>query len=168
MNGGLLMSDSDNPYQTPGTEPVAAAATGDLTLPEDIREPLVKSASWMRFLGIVAFVFTGLIALLAILFLFGISFFEALLGDTGLGSGFSIVMGLVYLGIAALYFFPGLFLFRAGQSLKAYKETNSGSDLSTTFRNQSKLWKYIGVMSIISLGFIAVSMIVAAISAVAF
>ncbi len=161
------MSDQDNPYKAPETTAATTAAEGDFYLPDPVRIPLLKSAPWMRFLGIAGFIVSGLIALLGVLFMAGMTAVMSAFDMAGLGSGTAIFMGLIYIAMGALYFFPSLYLFRAGSSLKAYRENPVTEDLAASFTNSSKFWKFIGVLAIISLSFTALAIVIMAIAGLA-
>ena len=159
------MSDN-NPYKAPETVAAATAAGGDLVLPENIRQPILKSAPWKRFLGIVLFISSGLLVVLGLLFMVGVSFLTSAFGAAGLGTGMSIFMGLIYIGLGVLYLFPGLYLFRSGKALRSFQESTASDDLASSAQSMSKFWKFCGILAIIGLSFTAVAIVIAIIAAI--
>ena len=161
------MSDNENPFKAPETVAAVTAAAGDLPLPENVRIPLLKSAPWQRFLGITAFVMAGFIALFGLMLMIGVPFLASTFGAAGLGAGMSIFMGIIYMAMGLLYFFPGLFLVRSSRALRDYQEKDAAENLAASFVNQSKFWKFYGVLAIIGLAGLAVSIVVMIIVAIA-
>lgn len=145
------MSDQDNPYKAPETTATTIVPDGDLNLPDAIRNPLVKTAPWKRFIAIMGFIGAGFMALAGVLIIAAGSAFASAMDMAGLGGGMGVFMGLIYIAMAALYLFPALYLYRSGKALKVYQETSSSEDLMTSAVNEGKLWKFLGVLYIISL-----------------
>lgn len=114
---------------------------------------LLSSAKWARFLAIVGFVFVGIIVLVAFMAGTIFSAMSTLAPQMGMmGSGFGAVFTVIYLGLAAVYFFPTWYLFKfASNAIKAI-ETKSAS-LTEAFSNLKSCFKFWGVMCIIFLGF---------------
>ena len=140
---------------------------------------LLKGASpWLRFIGIVGFVISGFTALwgLAIFLIFLLSggFLDSLaseMGDFGLLGGLwgaiGGMAGLFTIGIAALIFFPSFFTYRFGDKIRRYLQTGTDGELEEAFKNNKSLWKFNGIVYIISLAFIPVTVIVSLIIGIA-
>ena len=108
---------------------------------------LETSAKWARFLAIVGFVMIGFMVL----------------GAIGMGAMMSNPMmeempfpigGIMflYVAMAALYFFPTLYLYRfATQALKAVKTENS-MDLTESLLNMRNCYRFVGIMTVIVIG----------------
>ena len=172
------MSDMENPYQSPATDSFPAPPAipqGNLT--ETMLIYLKGASPWLRFIGIVGFVIAGFTVLwgLAIFFIFILSgsIFGSLLDDfqsIGLYSGiFSAIggaAGLFTIGGAAVIFFPALFTYRFGDRIRKYLQTGTDSELEEAFKNNRSLWKFNGIVIIISMAFIPVSIIISIIIAV--
>jgi hypothetical protein len=161
------MSDNDNPFKAPETVATVTSTGGDMPLPDNIRLPLLKSAPWQRFVGIMAFVFAGLIALVGLLFMVGVPFIASSFGSAGIGAGMSIFLGIIYMAMGLIYFFPGLYLVRSGKSLKGYQETESANELAASFVSISKFWKFVGVLAIIGAAGMALSIVIMIIAGIA-
>jgi hypothetical protein len=128
----------------------------------------LKGASpWLRFVGILGFVCAGLTALSGIsLFAFipmmgqvwnEVPGFESF-GDV-FGVVFSGGMAVFTIGAGVLIFFPSLFIYRFGDKIRSYLRAGADQDLEQALKNNKSLWKFIGIVCIISLAFIPVMII---------
>ena len=170
------MSDSSFPYESPEQEivperPQAARAYLSDTMLRYLRE----ASPWLRFLGILGFIGSGFMALFSLVFL-AFSGAMSRLWDyipgmyeygSSLGSSYGVLMGILYIGMALLYFFPALFTFNFGFKLSGYFQSGSVQELETAFANNKSLWKFKGILAIISLATIPVAIIIFIIAAVA-
>ncbi len=159
------MSDNDNPYRAPETTAQTSVPENDMYLPDPIREPMLKTVPWKRFLAIMGFIGSGFMALFGIIFLAGFSAFGSDMGMPGFGAGMGAFMGLIYIGIAVLYLFPSIYLFRDGSALKSYKVTGASEDLVKSVTNGSKFWKFVGIYAILVLAIVPIMMIIGIASA---
>jgi hypothetical protein len=123
------------------------------------KENLLETARWARFLAIVGFVF------LAFIVVFGI-YFSLLISRYGMISDSSSVMGAAGAGIAIMYligaaiaFFPLLFTLRFANQMRNALNSNNQSLLNTSFQNLKSCFRYLGVITIISLVMMALSMV---------
>jgi hypothetical protein len=120
------------------------------------RAHLSETAKWANFLSIVGFVLSVIIAVLAlfagtILGTLGNSF-----GGSFIGAGFIMV---VYLLIAALYFFMSLYLYRFASKMKAALYANDQESLNYSFANLKSLYKLMGILTVVYLSFIALALV---------
>ena len=170
------MSDSVNPFESPGTVsvPVKPLAQGDLS--ETMVFYLKGASPWLRFVGILGFIGAALMVLWGIVFV-------AILPMLGQGTlteipgfeefnvqwngAFGGSMAILFLGIGALMFFPSLFIYRFGEKIRSYLRTGAEQDLELAFKNNKSLWKFLGILSIIELAFVPVLIIGGIIIAVA-
>ena len=154
------MSDVVNPYQSPETAAIPErplVSQGNLT--ESMLISLKQASPWLRFIGILGFISAGLTALSG-----GFSFmfvplmrqvwneipgFESFSGVFGalFGGG----MAVIFAGSGVLIFFPSLFVFRFGSRIRSYLKTGSDQDLEQAFKNNKALWKFVGIICIVSL-----------------
>ena len=169
------MSDAVNPYQGPETTPVPDAplvSQGNLT--ETMLIYLKGASPWLRFVGILGFISAGLtalsgLAIFAIIPMMGqrwnaIPGFEVLGGT--FGAIFSVTMAVFSLGGGVLMFFPSLFIYRFGDRIRSYLRTGTDQELELALRNNKALWKFCGILCIISLAFIPVAMIVSVVAVI--
>lgn len=133
------------------------------------RESLRRAATWARFLGIVGFVFSGLMVFTALamgsLFKWILSVqrqaaleqmevrnLDAMLDDIG------ILYTAMFLLSAALYFVPALLLYQfATRTLRATATMLDGATLSSAWEAQRRLYKFMGILTIIVLGLYALA-----------
>jgi hypothetical protein len=172
------MSDNANPYQSP-QNPVNPAADSSNRLTETMIVYLKGAAPWLRFIGIVGFIGCGFLILLGLIFLFAFSAagflwntipgLEEGLEDysAALGAASGIIMAIYFFIIAAIYFFPALFEYNFGTKIRNYLRSNSGQDLELAFKNNKSLWKFNGILLIITLAIVPVIMVVGIIVGIA-
>ena len=116
------------------------------------RAHLAEAAKWAKFLAIVGFVMCGLIIVLS--FFIGALFSTSMsrYGDSAaFGSGFGIIMTIVYLSFGVLYFFPCLFLFRFANNMIVALNSNEQITLNRSFQNLKIMFRYVGILTIIVL-----------------
>ncbi|MDR1390156.1 MAG: hypothetical protein LBJ31_09310 [Treponema sp.] len=147
------MSDSQNPYASPQSEASAVAGSGRV-LTEKMVSYLKAAAPWARFIGIVGFVFCGILGLLAIVISVAGVQVPGLLGVVG-----SAVSFFYLLGVAAIMFFPSLFAFRFGRRVQNFLRTDDSTELEEALRNDKSRYKFYGILYIIMLGFTALGLI---------
>ncbi|WP_310378392.1 DUF5362 family protein [Flavobacterium sp.] len=140
----------------------------ELELNESAKEFLREAAKWAYFLSILGFIGIGLIVLVAI---FAGTIFSAIGSMTpgmgGFGSSFGIVLTVVYLIIALLYFFPVYYMNKFATNAKTALQENDTESLALSFEYLKSHYKFIGIMSIIGLclyGLIIVFAIIAALA----
>ncbi|MCL2801754.1 MAG: DUF5362 domain-containing protein [Treponema sp.] len=160
------MSDYENQYDSPQAPVVPEKAQSTVNLSEPMLRYLKQASPWLRFIGIVGFVFCGMAAIGALFTLVGISSMSALSGELDLPIW---VLGLfvpIYLGAAALMFFPSFFAYNFGERIRKYQFSNADEDLEQAFKNNKSLFKFYGIMLIIYLAFIPVMFIIGIVFAV--
>jgi hypothetical protein len=112
---------------------------------------LADTAKWGKFLAIVGFVFSGLMVILA--FFIG-NLMSNLYPLGGLNfSGFGVLGTVVYLIIAALIFFPNLFLFNFARKMQAALRNSDQSSLNASLGSLKLKYKFMGILMIIVLSF---------------
>jgi len=131
--------------------------TNVFPITDKIRSSLKSISLWATFLSVGGFVFLGLSALLIILtgiLITGINSYTAAAHDSLYIPGvFSWTYAGIMIIIITIYFIPVYFLFRFSSELtKALKE-DDGEKLSESFLFLQKHYKFIGILTIISLIF---------------
>jgi heme/copper-type cytochrome/quinol oxidase subunit 2 len=133
-----------------------------LTIDPTTKANLSEAARWARFLAIVGFVFLGMI----VVFGFFVSAMVSRVGmvddGTGLGAvaGFAgIGMAIMYIIVALIWFFPLLFTYRFAGQMRGALNSNDQELLNSSFLNLKSTFRYLGVITIISLVFLALSLI---------
>jgi hypothetical protein len=127
---------------------------------------LGEAAKWGKFLAIVGFIMCGLLAVFSF---FAGSIFSAMgnLQGTSMPQATGIMLTVIYLAIAILYFFPCLYLFRFASKMKAALSEANQDSLQSSFLNLKSLFKFMGILTIIVLGFYAIALIAMAIGVTA-
>jgi hypothetical protein len=125
---------------------------------------LKEAARWAKFLAILGFIFCGLYVLFA---LFAGSIFATAFrsfGSAGVaysGSGF---ISLFYIAFAILYFFPCLYFYNFAVKMQAALRENNQDQLNGSFKNLKSCYRFLGILTIIILGFMVLGIIIALIS----
>ncbi len=135
-----------------------------LTIDPVTKANLSETARWARFLAIVGFIFLGLIVLSGLV----MSAAMSQLGMAGDTSGFGAIAGLAGIGVAVMYliialvaFFPFLFIFRFANQMRRALSTDDQALLNTSFQNLKAYFRYLGIITIISLVLMALSVLLA-------
>ena len=137
----------------------------NLSLEENAITVLKETAKWTKFLSILGFIGIGILVILAIVMgaiMESSAGYGAAMG--GLSGG---LVTVVYLVMAALYFFPILYLFKFSIKLKQALLSNNSAKLSDAFLNLKSHYKFLGIMAIITLSLYLIFIMIAVISAVA-
>jgi hypothetical protein len=171
------MSDTSNPYRSPETSinPVKPfVAQGTLT--ETMLVYLKQASPWLRFIGILGFIQCGFMVIGGLSFFIFMPFRQAwneLSQVPGFeaaalrGSVFGGVFGIYFLGGAVLLFFPSFFIYNFGSKIRTYLRTGADQDLEGALKNNKSLWKFLGILAIISLALVLIVFIISIIVAVA-
>ena len=153
--------------------PGAPSNLFDLHIDPQSQSYLAQTARWARFLSIVGFVFCGLFVLWGIfagsimsIFTKNITTQTGMPYDpfAGVGAAF-LMIGTVL--IAALYFFPCLYLLRFSAKMKSALGTNEQNLLTQSFGNLKSFYRFIGILTIIGLSLFALELIFVIIFAIA-
>ena len=116
-----------------------------------------ESGKWAFFLGILGFIFLAIMLLSGILMMTSLS---TIMNDYpsefgGAGGGFGLVsggfIGFFYILMALLYFFPSLFLYRFGKTMKLAQRTGDQDTYAEGFKNLKSFFKFLGITSIVIL-----------------
>lgn len=134
--------------------------TTDLGIDSITESHLKESAMWAKFLGILGFVFSGLI-LIASFFI--ASFIESSRGFSrydrdmaAFGAGFITVL---YILIAGILFMVSLFVFRFAVKMKAALAATDQQSLNDSFKNLKFLFRFYGIIAVIYLLFVVLAII---------
>jgi hypothetical protein len=160
------MSDNQNPYESPQAEISSVKPLAHQGLLTETMLFYLKGASpWLRFVGIAGFVTLGLYVLIGLTMIVGVQSFGSTI--SGWSGAMGAVFGVFYLGAIVLMFFPVLFIFQFGKKIKSYIHTGNDEDLEQALKNNKSLWKFIGILSIVVLSFLAITVIFGGIAVIA-
>lgn len=122
----------------------------DLQMDEMSKSYLKETAKWAKFLSIVGIVICILMVLAGIWVAFAFGSAGRELGGMFAATGGSFI-GIFYLFIAALYFFPCLYLFRFSKNMLESLNTGENFQMQDAFRNLKSSFKFVGILTIIVL-----------------
>ena len=135
-------------------EPTTQTNLFELQVDQTAMTYLRDAAKWAKFLSVAGFVFCGLFVVFAIIVATVLAGFFTSMGTSsafgGLGPGF---IAVVYIGIALLNFFPNLYLYNFANRMKIALHNNDQDQLNISFKNIRALFRFVGVLMIIALGF---------------
>jgi hypothetical protein len=116
---------------------------------------------WARLVSMVGFVGSGLILLVGLILPFVGAFSHNVGGAVG-----GIAMGIVYVLLGCLYFFPSLFLFRYASAIHRLLVTGDSESMELALSHQRSFWRFIGIATLVVLCLYAVALVVIVIVAV--
>lgn len=133
-------------------------------LDERSKAYLQETTRWTKFLAIMGFIFVGFMLIAAILFLIVGSATSAYSGSSleALGSTGLFVM---YLLIAAFYFYPAYALWKFSTNMKSGINTDNQEQIIEGFRYQKNMYRFIGIASILSIALFLVAILFGAFAA---
>lgn len=131
-----------------------------LKITDQAKSFILETAKWAKFLAIVGFVFIGLMVLGAFFMLIAGA---SLPGMGGAGAG----VGVMYLLMALLYFFPTYYLLIFANKIKVGLTQSSQNDVDSGFENLKSTFKFMGILMIVVLGIYALFIVFALIAGLA-
>jgi len=159
------MTDIINPYQGPEAAVVPDnVPAGQGTLTEAMLIQLKGASPWLRFVGVLGFIGAGFTILTGIVFLAMVPFFTRSFAGIDPFSGIMdaavwVIIAVSCIIVGAFMFLPSLFMYRFGEKIRGYLRTGAGQELEAAFKNNRLLWKFIGIICIVSLAFFPLSVI---------
>lgn len=128
-----------------------------VTINNEIKDYLVETSKWGKFLAITGYIGMGFIVLLGLVFMLGSSAFNSL-ANTGFPIG---VFGLVYILMAVLYYFPVTYLYRFSSNIRKGLNTGDPESVSSGFKNLKSLYKFMGIFTIVILSIYVLAIVIA-------
>ena len=113
--------------------------------PESINHVGVMRA-WAMFLAIVGFIGAGFTVLMGFFFSFIMPFITR---REEMGPVPSMLIGLFYVVLGVLYFFPPFYLFKFSANAKAAIATNSSESMTESLKNLRTVFVLMGVLTIV-------------------
>jgi len=144
---------SDDIFAPPGSnitsEPPPRRGT-DAELSRRVIETMLRTRPWVLFFAILGF--------LGMTITVGIGIFIMVLGlSEGIGA---LAVGILYLLLGVVYFYPSLYLVRFANTIKTIEESGSiGLELALEY--ERKFWKYVGILMTIVMSFYAIAIVAA-------
>jgi hypothetical protein len=100
---------------------------------------------WTMLLSVLGFIGAGLFLIIGIVMLFVRALPRQ---DAQLANAF---MGVMYIVFAVVYCFPSLYLFKYSNSVKLFYQRKNESYLESALSYQKSFWKFVGILSIITI-----------------
>ena len=120
-----------------------------LSITENAKQFLSEAGKWGKFISIVGFIAVGLLVVFGV---FAGTLFSQLPGYEDIpGALFSII----YIVLAALYFFPILYLYRFSTKVREALNANDEGVLEYALENLKSHYKFIGILMIVMLALYA-------------
>ncbi|MDR3173033.1 MAG: hypothetical protein LBU19_02175, partial [Treponema sp.] len=125
---------------------------------------LKEASPWLRFIGIMGYI--GAIFLIVSGVIMSIAL---LITGQNFGSSWgplSALMGVIYVTLGVLAFFPARFTHKFGAKLRNYLLSGAERDLEEAFKNNRSLWRFSGILLIVYLAILPVALIMGVVTAV--
>ena len=107
---------------------------------------LDETRKWARFLAIIGFIFSGLMLLLAIFFLF-----YSIPGETVTGLFSRTFLVMIYLVSALVNFFPCYYLYKFSGRLRIALDMSDSETLEQSMNYLKRCFRFLGIIFIIML-----------------
>lgn len=129
----------------------------ELQLTSESKEFLKEAGKWAYFLGIIGFIGIGFLVIIS----FFIGGIFASMDSYGARMPFPPVMlTVLYLAMAVIYFFPVLYLFNFGSKIKRAFADNDIEALTEGIKNLKSHYKFVGIFTLAILGLYALIFII--------
>jgi hypothetical protein len=152
-------------YNEPETEHANDHEMEPLVITEDIRSYIYETARWTKFLGIMGFIFTGLMVMVALsvgTIMQSMSEIPAYQGLASMGSG---IITVLYLFIAAIYFYPSFLMYKFSTAAKTAVLFGSQENLSIAMSKMKSIFKFWGILTIVIIAIYVLMIILISIGA---
>ncbi len=115
---------------------------------------LDTASKWAKFLGIMGFIFTGLIVIAALfMFTLGGSLGSALGSNSPLSGGMlGFGVGFLYILFALPYFFISLYMYRFATKMQTALYSPNDVALTDAFKNLRNFFRLMGILTVAILG----------------
>jgi len=115
-----------------------------------------ETSKWAKFLSVVGFIFCGLLVLIGV---FAGSIYATMGQQYNTTPSpvpvamMGVIMTVVYIVIAIIYFFPFLYLFKFSNRMKVALRNNDQNQLTASLASLKSYFKFLGILTIIGLAF---------------
>lgn len=136
----------------------------ELLTPES-KNHLSTAGTWAKLLGVLGFVFTGFIVLMALMLILGGSFLNEFMANSDQAempagmAGMGTFAGLLYLVIGAIYFLISWWTYRFGNEIKYGLTTSSPEHLASAFNNLKNYFQAFGILTLIAVCFMLIGIL---------
>ena len=135
------------------TQPVSS----QLSFNDQIRDYLLETSKWGKFLAIVGYVGMGLLVLMGL----GVAVASSVLSEMAATGLPLAVLGVVYIVIAVLYFFPINYLYKFSVNMRKGLVSTGQDAVNEGFKNLKSLFRFMGIMTVVVLSIYALAIVIA-------
>jgi len=114
----------------------------------EMKSDLLSISKWTKFLAILGFVGIGFMLIAGFIMVVSSAMMSYMYQD----SMVMIIIAVVYVIFAVVYFFPVLYLMRSAVDLGKGVESNNNEMLASGVKNMKAHFKYMGIMIIATIG----------------
>lgn len=145
----------ENPYQSPAAniEGYQSINSGDGVSPESV-DQLARTRPWTLFVAVMGFIGVGFMVIAALMMF-------ATMSRLGAG-GVGVMMGLIYLAMAAIYALPLIRLVQYSSAITQLRVSPNSRALELALDRQRSFWKTVGIMMIVGIVLMILMMIASA------
>ncbi|HEX4959264.1 MAG TPA: DUF5362 family protein [Thermoanaerobaculia bacterium] len=140
-------------HDIPGAPPPIGLAVTAATI-----EHLRRTKPWVRFLSVMCFIGSALLVVFGLLLAVMGSALPAMFGGSSNPIG-GLSLGIVYLLLALLYIFPGLYLWRYANAIDSLVRYPQSLTLEEAMKHQTAFWRFVGILSAVMLVIYAVALV---------
>lgn len=128
-----------------------------LTIDPVTKTHLSETARWARFLAIVGLISVVLLVIGGVIYSIWITALMQEAQNTygfnsGYSTGYTIGIAIFFVIMAAVAFFPMLYMLRFANQMRGALNGNDQQSLNTSFQNLKIYFRYVGIITIIGLG----------------
>jgi len=138
----------------------ASSITSNLFIGEKSKTDLLEYSKWAKFLAIMGYIGIGFMVLAA----FGMLLMSVIGSANSVFDGFPMFFGVIYfvmyLVMAGLYYFPTSYLHKSADNIKYGIMNDNNEAVASDFDKLKSLFKFVGILTIIGIGFYVLSILV--------
>jgi hypothetical protein len=143
----------ENPYQPPTSEVRESYQHGATNVSDAVLHSMRGTRPWVLMFAILGFLTVGFMVIA------GLAMFA--LGATNSELGGGAALGVLYLAIGVLYLFPSLRLLYYANAIGTLLHRGAQADLETALSHQQRFWKFVGIVTLVTVALYVVVLIVA-------
>ena len=135
-----------------------------LEVTENSKKYLKTTASWTTFMAVLGFIGIAFLVLCGIMVMLTGNLVANVSYQPMPFHGFFSVIGVFYIAIAVIAFFPALFLLRFSQQMNKALLSQDTLVLEDAFKNMKAYWKFTGIYTIVMIALCIIAIVVMAIA----
>ncbi len=141
-------------------EPLQDLLNDDLQITPATESYLLASAKWGKFLSIVGFIFCGLMVVMSFL----ISTILSAYGSYRTINIDPMYFTIIYMVLALVLFFPCFFLYKFSAKMQNALKSKNQENLDAAFSNLKSMFKFYGIVTLITISFYLLAFIAGIVS----